>query len=200
MSSERIEQLVQLLSKLPGLGPRQASRLVYHLLDEKQEYQETLARAIVSLAGVKRCAHCFQAYEGKNNLCLLCASSGRDKSRIMVVEKDMDFSNIERAGVYDGLYHILGGAISPLRPKSQEKLRLRELYNRLAAANGILEVVLATSATPEGDHTARYIEQILEPFTKQKLKITRLGRGLSTGSELEYSDTATFKSAYLNRK
>ena len=200
MQSPKIEQCIQLLAKLPGLGPRQAARLVYHLFDEKKEYRDMLAKNILSLAEVKRCAECFQAHEGQNTLCLLCMGSARDASRIMVVEKDMDFSNIERAGIYDGLYYILGGAISPLRPKSQEKLRLRELYNRLSKANGVKEVILATSATPEGDHTARYIEQILEPFVKKNLKITRLGRGLSTGSELEYSDAETFKSAYLNRK
>ncbi|MDP2676595.1 MAG: recombination mediator RecR [bacterium] len=200
MQSPKIEQFIQLLSKLPGLGPRQAARLSYHLLDEKKEYREMLAQTIISLTQVKRCAECFQAHEQKTALCLLCASPNRDRSRIMVVEKDMDFSNIERAGVYDGLYYILGGVISPLRPKSQEKLRLRELYNRLSKANGVKEVILATSATPEGDHTARYIEQISEPFVKKNLKITRLGRGLSTGSELEYSDAETFKSAYLNRK
>lgn len=200
MNSERIQKFIELLKHLPGLGPRQAARLAYHLLDEKKEYRETLAKCLLSLAEVKRCGECFQAHEGKNNLCLLCMGSLRDKARIMVVEKDMDFSNIERAGVYEGLYHILGGVISPLRPKSQEKLRLRELYNRLSKAHEVKEVILATSTTPEGDHTARYIEQILEPFIKKNLKITRLGRGLSTGSELEYSDAETFKSAYLNRK
>jgi len=201
MSSPALQRCIELLTRLPGLGPRQASRLVYHLLDEKKEYRKAVEDALSALDDVKRCKNCFQAHEEKNDMCQLCGSSRRNMSRVMVVERDPDFSNIEKAGVYDGTYHILGGTISPLRPDSQEKLRLQELYNRINTQHEIKEVVLATSATPEGDHTARYIERILEPFvTKNKLKITRLGRGLATGSELEYSDTETFKNAYLNRK
>lgn len=160
-----------------------------------------LADALMHLYEVRRCAHCFHAFQGDARICVLCRSASRNHSRVMIVEKDMDFLNIEKSGIYDGVYHIVGGVVSPVRPQSQERLRLKELYNRVQKNKDIKEVILATSATPEGDHTARYIEKILEPFVEKKqMRITRLARGLSTGSELEYSDAETFKGAYLNRK
>ena len=203
MSSERIQELIISLSKLPGIGPRQAGRLVYHLLDEKQEYKDMLVKNILALADVKRCSFCFQAFENRGNtLCSICIGNTRDKSTLMVVEKDMDYTTIDKAGIYNGLYFILGGVISPLRPNNQERTRMKELFGRVQNDTQIAEIILATSATPEGDHTARFIEKILEPLygERKTLRLTRLGRGLSTGSELEYSDPETFKNAYVNRK
>lgn len=204
MSSQKIEHLTALLSKLPGIGPRQAARLVFHLLDEKNEFRTALTESIISLCSVRRCAYCFQAFEnGGGALCGLCNNgTRRDKTKLMVVEKDTDFSNIEKTGLYEGLYFILGGVISPFRPDAAERLRFRELFRRIEHDTAIEEVILATSVTPEGDHTARYIEKIVEPVlkTRKEMRLSRLARGLSTGSELEYSDPETFKNAYFNRK
>lgn len=202
MSSEKIQKLITLFSKLPGIGPRQAGRLAFHLLDEKNEYKDELGRHIASLKDVRRCASCFQAFEGNAPACVLCSGQSREKAKIMLVEKDMDFMNIEQTRLYNGLYFILGGVLSPLHPQSQERLRMKELFGRIKSDNALTEVIIATSATPEGDHTARYVEKILEPIYKERknLTLTHLARGLSTGSELEYSDSETFKNAYLNRK
>ena len=120
---------------------------------------------------------------------------------LLICEKDADFENLEKNKIFIGKYHILGGLLSPLKPELQEKLRLKELFRRIEANEKIKEVVLALSATTEGDMTLRYIEKILEPVSKKRgLKVTRLGRGLSTGSELEYSDRDTLKNAFDNRK
>lgn len=119
----------------------------------------------------------------------------------MVVEKDTDLDTLEKTGVYNGKYFVLGGVISPLQQDGQKRLRLSELVKRISVEKNIEELVLGTSSTAEGDLTARYIEKILEPhIAKNGIKISRLGRGLSTGLELEFSDPDTFKNAYLNRK
>ena len=120
----------------------------------------------------------------------------------MIVEKDTDLDTLEKTGVFNGRYFVLGGVISPLRLDSQKRLRLKELAARISIEKTLKEVVLGTSSTAEGDLTGRYIEKILEPHIagKKNIKLTRLGRGLSTGIELEYSDLETFRNAYLNRK
>ena len=201
MSSPKIQKLVLLLSKLPGLGPRQATRLAYHILDQNRDFAAELAKNIVKLREIKRCSRCFQAHEERPEICSICSSASRDQNKLMVVEKDMDLETIEKTGVYNGTYFVLGGLMSPLREDSQRRIRLKELVGRVSSGNAISEIVLATSSTAEGDMTSRYIEKILEPhMAAKKIKLTRLGRGLSTGVELEYSDLETFKNAYLNRK
>lgn len=201
MLSPRIQKLVAMLVKLPGLGPRQASRLVYQLLDFESGFAEELAKNISEIRRVKRCALCFQAHEETGQNCSICFSNSREKGIVMVIEKDTDLDALEKTGVYNGRYFILGGAISPLGQDSRKRLRLNELLNLVSSEKTLKEVVLGTSSTAEGDLTARYIEKILEPhIAKTGVKLTRLGRGLSTGIELEYSDAGTFKNAYLNRK
>jgi len=196
-----IQKLSFLFEKLPGIGPRQARRFVYALLDEREEVLREFAGTILELkSNVKRCGECFRAFQGHGEACSLCASAGSSSS-ILIVEKDADLENIEKIGVYNGLFHVLGGAISPLNPNSQEKLRLKELYNRIKKSPEVNEIILATSATNEGDATSAYIENILEEFIKERgLKISRLGRGLSTGTSLEFSDRDTLRSALNNRK
>ncbi len=213
-----IYKLIEFFQKLPGIGPRQARRFVYSLVDEDPkvlgEFSDLLKRLKEE---VSRCAQCFRIFQGKGDVCEICGSSSRDRSKLLILEKDADLENMEKNHIYDGKYHILGGLISPLKPKSQEKLRLKELYRRVEASKDIQEVILALSATTEGDMTVRYIEKILEPIQKTRkltrpdfdgelsrtageLKISRLGRGLSTGTELEYSDRDTLKHALENRK
>lgn len=202
MSSPRIQKLVSLLIKLPGLGPRQATRLVYHILDQNHDLAIQIAKNISEIHEVKRCALCFQAHEESGQSCSICASSSRDQNTLMIVEKDTDLDTLEKTGVYNGKYFVLGGVISPLQQESQKRLRLKELVGRVSTEKTLNEVILGTSSTAEGNLTGRYIEKILEPHMagKKDIKLTQLGRGLSTGIELEYSDLETFKNAYLNRK
>ena len=207
MEGEIIPKLIAFFEKFPGIGPRQARRFVYFLAEESPVDIENFALLIGRFKNeVSRCKNCFRVFsakggEGRSDLCGVCANPSRDKSKVLIVEKDIDVENIERSGVYGGIYYVLGGLLSPLRPENQERLRLRELFNKIERSGEISEIVLALSATTEGDMTARCVERILEPFTKKgKIKISRLGRGLSTGTELEYSDRDTLRSAFENRK
>lgn len=188
--------------RLPGIGPRQARRFVYALVDEDpkvlDEFKELLARL---KNNISRCSECFRIFEGQGAICTICQNSSRDTSKLLILEKDADLENLEKSQIYDGKYHVLGGLISPLKPELQEKLRLKELYDRAQKNPGIKEIILGLSATTEGDMTVRYIEKILEPLQKKRsLKISRLARGLATGTELEYSDRDTLKHALENRK
>lgn len=201
MEGQIITKIIAFFERFPGIGPRQARRFVYFLAEEKQGDIEAFA-ALLSrfVREVSRCQSCFRVFEGRGNTCSICGGA-RDTSKILVVEKDTDLENIERTGIYSGTYYVLGGLLSPLKPEMQERLRFRELYNRVERVEKPQEVILALSATTEGDMTARYVERILEPCIQGgKIKISRFGRGLSTGTELEYSDRDTLKSAFENRK
>lgn len=154
------------------------------------------------------CEVCFRSMERSENKpfrCALCENKKRDQHRIAIVEKESDLHAMEKTGAYQGLYHLLGGVVDPLDSESPRKIHLKNLYERvknLLETHEYIEVILATNPTTEGDTTALYIERVLEPLGKnsKKLKITRLGRGLSLGSELEYADEMTVKNAFLNRK
>ncbi|MDP3785026.1 MAG: recombination mediator RecR [bacterium] len=209
MSDSIISKLIEFFQKLPGIGPRQARRFVYALVDEDPKVLEEFSDLVKHFQEeVSRCARCFRIFSvkggsasGGRELCNICGDTNRDASKLLVLEKDADLENMEKNHIYDGKYHILGGLISPLKPQSQDKLRLKELYLRVEASKGVQEVILALSATTEGDMSVRYIEKILEPVQKARgLTISRLGRGLSTGTELEYSDRDTLKHAFENRK
>lgn len=193
---------MELFQKLPGIGPRQARRFVYALVDENPKTLEEFSKLLERLKEeVSRCAQCFRVFENHKKLCSICGDANRDDSKLLVLEKDADLESMEKSHIYNGKYHVLGGLISPLKPEIQEKLRLKELYRHLEASKEIKEVILALSATTEGDMTVRYIEKILEPIQKTRtLKISRLARGLATGTELEYSDRDTLKHAFENRK
>ncbi len=197
-----IADLINFFQSFPGIGPRQARRFVYHLAGSEPKSLEEISKLLVRFhKEVSRCSTCFRIFEGKSNECVVCSNPNRDDSKLLVIEKDADLENMERNQIFDGRYHVLGGLLSPLRPEIQEKLRLKELYKRVEANKKLGEIVLALSATTEGDMTKRYIEKILEPIIKsRKFKISNLGRGLSTGTELEYSDRDTLKHAFENRK
>jgi len=203
-----VQKLIDLFVKFPGIGPRQASRFVFYIL-KNQEIAQELREALEELAGkVKFCSQCFRSVETETLgqvLCSLCLNPKRDPALIAVVEKESDMQNLEKTGAYSGLYHILGGLISPLDENSAKALHLREFFERvkkILQMKSRCEVILATSATSEGDLTAMYIERILTPLKNQYpgLILSRLGRGLSLGSELEYADEITLKNALLNRK
>ena len=205
-----LQKLIDIFTKFPGIGPRQAARFAFFVLRESEGLKDALASALKETEErIGFCAQCFRTIEKRTadepSLCAFCRDPKRDQGRIAVVEKESDAQSIEKTGAHQGVYHILGGIISPLDPDSPKKIHLRELYERVkkaGEARSEVEVILATSATTEGDTTALYIERILMPLKEQNpaLKISRLGRGLSLGSELEYADEVTIKNALNNRR
>ena len=202
MSDPIISKLTDFFQRFPGIGPRQAKRFVYALVDKDSKFLKELASIIARLGEeVSRCNRCFRIFSGKAKYCSVCENPSRDESKLLVVEKDADLENIEKNNFYDGGYFILGGLLSPIKPEKKEKLRLKELELRIKESNAVKEVVLAFSATTEGDMTQHFIEDMLDKSVKKRgLKITNLGRGLSTGTELEYSDRNTLRHAFENRK
>lgn len=197
---DHIEELARALTKLPGIGPRQGKRFVYYLLSAPASERAKLAELIASLGkDVRQCPECLRFYNGTTALiCNYCSDSKRDDALLMLVEKDQDLAAVERAGTYKGRYFVLGGVLT-LSGKGaiREKGLSQVVGNRLQ--NGLKEVVLALSATSEGEHTADHVRSLLAPY-RDHLKISVLGRGLATGSELEYSDAETLRAALTNRK
>lgn len=193
-----MEKLTELFLKLPGVGPRQAKRFAYFLAGEEKQFSEELSKLILDVSkNVKQCDFCFRFIQSEQ--CDICADPNRDRSTLLVIEKDVDMENIEKSGAYNGLYLILGGVIPLTEIKPPQKLRMKNLFDTVQSKKP-KEVILATSATAEGENTAQYIMKILEPLAKKfKIKISTLGRGLSTGTELEYSDSTTIENALKNR-
>src|SRR3989338_3819070 len=188
---ESIQKLIDLFTKFPGIGPRQATRFVFFMLKNRPVIHELTST--------------LTEVDAKIAFCQLCRDAKRNQRQIAVVEKETDLQNMEKTGAFAGLYHVLNGLIVPLDSNSAKNLHLKELYERikmLLEKEEKCEVILATGATTEGDMTALYIDRILAPLQKLHagLKISRLGRGLSLGSELEYADEVTLKNALTNRK
>ncbi len=192
-----IDKLTQLFEKFPGIGPRQARRFVQYLLVANPAIRRELAEQIQALgANTSQCKKCYRWFtkENKGVECNICANSSRDKNLLFVVEKDVDIDNVERSG-YKGLYFVLGGIIPLAAAEPAEHVRLRELLKRVETENPT-EVILGLSATTEGDHTRELLQEKLKNIGA---KISSLGRGLSTGSELEYADPDTIGQALANR-
>ncbi len=191
---QRFKQIVKLFQKLPGVGPRQAARFVLALLDKPENELAELGTAILNLKKeVTFCAQCFNLSD--NHLCAICHNPSRDKTKLLVVEKVTDLDSIEKTGLYKGLYHVLGGAINPLDNILPQNLKIRELEQRLndLNQNSNVELILGTNPNTSGDTTALYLK---DHFSKLPLlKITRLARGLASGSHLEYADEMTVKHA-----
>ena len=202
-----IDDLAELFSKFPGIGPRQSRRFVYFLLRQNKDFIEKIIRNLSSLKkDIAVCADCMQFFpttSGKR-LCRICGNTTRDRSTLMIVEKDVDLENVERAGVFEGVYFILGGTVPLTSEEADKYIRLERLLARVDSGvknDSLAEIVVATNATTEGDHTADFLDNKLASAVKEHgLKITHLGRGLSTGTELEYSDRETLRSALSNRK
>lgn len=201
-----LDKLINLFETFPGIGGRQARRFAFHVLTMNEGDTEDLSRLIKNLkATVTECQSChrFFATTQKETLCSICSSRNRDHSRLLVVERDTDIQAIERAGSYDGLYFVLGGTVPLLNNKENQKLRggaLKATVEARIKENEMTEVILGFSINPDGENTARFVESIIEPLLKEiDGKISYLGRGLSTGSELEYADAETIKNALKNR-
>lgn len=194
-----IENLARLLNELPGIGPRQSKRLAYALLLKPRGYSEELSRLIAEVKeDVKTCTSCFRYVSRKNlvdGLCSICRNPARDASMLMILARDVDLQSMERSGVYNGLYFVLGGSVPVLEKDPQSFIRLNELERLLKNRSGIKEIILAHNQTPEGEHTAVIIQEMMHG----DFKVSHLGRGLSTGTELEYSDNETLRNALKNR-
>ena len=197
---DHIEELARALARLPGIGPRQGKRFVYYLLAVPPLERAKLAELIASLGkDVRQCPDCLRFYNGSTAVvCNYCSDKTRDDSLLMIVEKDQDLAAVERAGTYRGRYFVLGGVLT-LTGKGA--IREKELLNivKKRLKNGLKEIVLALSATSEGEHTIDRVRELLAPW-RDSVKTSMLGRGLATGSELEYSDAETLRAALTNRK
>jgi len=200
------DSLSELFRQFPGIGPRQAKRFVYFLLSQEPTFVAKLAELASALKDeIRQCKECFRYFQRRNGaaLCPICADQNRTGSVLMVVAKDTDLESLEKSGVYDGRYFVLGGTIPLLEAKSADRIRTKELMARIGAgaqSGELKEVILALSANTEGEFTADELRKILSPLIEGKnIRISTLGRGLSTGSELEYADKETLKSALQNR-
>jgi recombination protein RecR len=205
---DHIDELARALARFPGIGPRQGKRFVFYLLAAPAAERAKLAELVASLGSdVRQCPECLRFYNpstpigtgsSASAVCNYCSDTKRDDALLMLVEKDQDLSAVERAGTYRGRYFVLGGVLT-LSGKGaiREKELLRTVEKRLE--NNLKEIVLALSATSEGEHTADHVRKLLAPY-RDHLKLSELGRGLATGSELEYSDAETLRAALTNRK
>jgi len=194
MYPKSFQKLINHFASLPSVGPKMAERLVLYLFKQNLEKLESFAESLENLkTDIRYCKKCFNISEG--DLCSVCANPSREKKIICVVEDPLDVIAIERTKRYSGIYHVLGGVLSPGQ-SSQNNLRFSELESRVKT-DEIQEIILATNPTTEGDATALYIQRLLRPY---EIKVTRLARGLSTGADLEHADELTLSSAIMNRK
>jgi recombination protein RecR len=197
---EPVARLIEALSRLPGIGPKTAQRLTYHLLRAPEAEARMLAAALVAVREeVVYCESCFNISTGP--LCPICADASRDQSRLCVVEEPLDVLAIERTRAFKGRYHVLHGAISPMDGIGPDRLRIRELLERAAERRRVgdpyAEVVLATNPTLEGEATAMYLA---ERLTGDVGSITRIARGIPVGGDLEYADEVTLVRAMQGRR
>ena len=197
--SDKIQKLVEHFTKLPGVGPRQATRLVLAMADWDNSEIKDFAESIGKLKeGNMFCTECFNFAD--NDKCAICMSTRRDKTRIAVIEKVTDLEAMEKTGVFNGVYHVLGGSIRPVGGKLPEKLTISLLVDRIKKLKKLtpdVEVILATNPNTYGETTALYLEDVLKPL---KITVTRLARGLASGSSVEYADEITLANALKHRK
>ena len=202
--SQKFKRAIEYFSKLQGIGPRQAARIVMAVLSWPKEEVVAFAQTVLNLSeGVNFCSDCFNLSE--NHRCYICLDPRRETEKICVVEKIIDLNSIEKTGLYRGLYHVLGGAINPVEGSLPASLKIKELLERIENfqkqnINGStkeLEIILATNPNTYGETTAMYLEELFRPLG---IKTTRLAKGLSSGSYLEYVDSITLQNAFKNRR
>lgn len=201
-----LEKLIAYFEHFPGIGARQARRFAFHILTLDDAHSQELAALITNLrSSVVECTSCHRFFSrngGNATECSICSDHNRDQTKLMVVERDSDIQSIERSGVYDGLYFVLGGTIPLLNSKETKNLRSGALKAvvETRCTSGLDEIILAFAVNPDGENTGRFVESLLKEYiAAHGIKISQLGRGLSTGSELEYADPETIKNALLNR-
>jgi recombination protein RecR len=195
-----IDKLSEMFAHFPGIGPRQARRFVYYLLSRSTSTLDELARAIQDLKkDTVQCSECmrfFPSTSGRQTQCSICADDTRDNTELMIVSRDIDFEAVEKSGSYKGYYFILGGSLPILDKEPEKRIRIKELESKMKKDQNIREIILGMNANAEGENTADYLREHLK---RDGLTISELGRGLSTGAELEYADPETLKSALLHR-
>ncbi len=190
-----LERVIQELCKLPSIGRKTAQRLALHLLKAPEEEAASLAQAVGELhEKVRLCRDCFNFSD--DELCLICSDSRRDRTLLCVVEEATNLIALERTSAYKGLYHVIGGALSPLKNIGPDQLRLRELMQRIQEGE-FKEIILATNPNVEGEATAVYLTRLLKPLG---LRVTRLAQGLPAGGDLEFTDNLTLQKAIEGRR
>ena len=194
---ESLQSLINALERLPGIGPKSASRLAFYFLRAPEEISQDLASALANLrANTTLCQECFNITEAGRERCEICESSQRDGSLVCVVEEALDVLALERTGGYRGKYHVLQGVLSPIEGIGPDDLKIKQLIARVGVGE-IREVILATNPSMEGDATALYLQGHLEPLG---VRVTRLARGLPVGGDLEYADQNTLLRALSGRQ
>lgn len=205
MNMDSLRRLEEIFARFPGIGPRQARRFVYHLLNKPataiKEFTDLIEDVRKSTAECDSCHRFFIKKNTKTSLCPICTDNGRDKSILMVVARDSDFESIEKSDAYKGVYFILGGTVPILDKEPEKRIRLKKLLERVTASKELKEIILSLNTTPDGEHTETIVKEALQNILSGKsVNISVLGRGLSTGAELEYVDGETIRNALSNRK
>src|SRR3989344_464842 len=201
-----IDKLAEIFKEFPGIGERQAKRFVYFLMHKNSAYAENLCTLISELKKeTKQCGECFRFFiikSSKDKVCEICTDKNVDPAVLMILEKDSDLESVRKSRVYNGKYFILGGLVPIVEKNTKNRIRIEELKEKIKKEEKELkEIILAFSLSHQGDHTDQYMREQIKTITdKQNIKISSLGRGLSTGTELEYSDNDTLKNALKNRQ
>jgi len=194
-TAQPISRLIDEFNKLPGIGPKTAQRLTYHLVRMPKEEAQSLAEAIMAVKEkVISCSICQNITD--SDPCIICKGEERDRTKICVVEEPLDILALERSRSYKGLYHVLHGVISPMDGIGPEELKIKELLARLKGGS-VKEVILATNPNLEGEATAMYLQRLIAPLG---IRVTRLARGLPFGGDLEYADEVTLARALEGRQ
>jgi len=199
-----VDKLTEIFKEFPGIGERQAKRFVYFLMAKNGDYSANISKLILELKKeITQCGDCFRFFiikNGKDKICEICADTNIDNSMLMVVEKDSDLESVRKSRTYQGKYFILGGLVPVVEKTTKYRVRIEELKNKVSSTSSseLKEIILAFSLNPQGDHTDQYVRQELASVAG--IKISSLGRGLSTGTELEYSDNDTLRNALKNRQ
>lgn len=193
--ADAVAKLIEELAKLPGIGPKTAQRLAFHILRGSKENAYNLAKAIVNAKEkVGYCSNCYNLTD--TDPCRICSNSNRDPSLICVVEDPRDVAAFERTREFKGYYHVLHGAISPMEGIGPEQLRIKELLERLQSPE-LKEVIIATNSSIEGEATAMYLAKLIKPLA---IKVTRLAQGIPVGGDIEYADEVTLSRAFAGRR
>jgi recombination protein RecR len=191
MFPRSFQKLIDQFSALPGIGPKMAERLVLHLFKQDPTYIDGFITDLSNITQIATCTQCFNIAEG--DLCVICADTHRDRTRLCIVEEALDIVPIERSRAFDGVYHVLGGTI---KKQKIDHLTLTQLSKRITDGH-FTEILIATNLTTEGDMTAMHLKKMLAGTNAH---ISRIARGLATGSDIEYADDMTIRSAILNRE
>lgn len=216
---DSLHKLQEIFTHFPGIGPRQARRFVYYLLNKPpsslREFTQLIEEVKKSTSECEQCHRIFVRHSNNqklltiNHLCSICTDTSRDQTTLLIIARDSDFESIEKSGAYKGLYFILGGTIPILDKEPEKRIRLEKLLERVSHSDpsvpsepsAFKEIILSLNTTPDGEHTAEIVKGALQKVTEGRpTKISILGRGLSTGAELEYVDAETIKNALSNRR